>query len=101
MLVISLADDLSSQSSTELQCADRKYMVSEHSVSTETLLKRLISMVSFSNQHEDFTSGDNHLSAAIKPPEELKVIAIATHRDKYDELLMKGEITETIEDKEK
>ena len=101
MLVISLADDLSSQSSAELQCEDRKYMVSEHTLSTETLLKRLISMVNFSNQHEDLTSGDNHLSAAIKPPEKLKVIAIATHRDKYDELLMKGEITETIDDKEK
>ena len=100
MLVISLADDLSNQSSAELQCADRKYIVSEHSLSTETLLKCLISMVNYSNQHEDLTSGDNHLSAAIKPPEKLQVIAIATHRDKYDELLMKGEITETIEDKE-
>ena len=101
MLVISLADDLSSQSSAELQCADGKYMVSEHSLSTETLLKRLISMVNFSNQHEDLTSGDNQLSAAITPPEKLKVMAIATHRDKYDELLMEGKITETIDDKEK
>ena len=101
MLVISLADDLSSQSSAELWCADGTYIVSEHSLSTETLLKRLVSMVNFSNQHEDLTSGDDHLSAAIKHPEKLKVIPIATHRDKYDELLMKGEITETIDDKEK
>ena len=101
MLVISLADDLSSQSSTELQCEDgKKYIVSEHSLTIETLLKRLISMVNFSNQQEDMTSSDKCLAAAITPPDKLKVITIATHRDKYDELIQNGESTETIEKKE-
>ena len=101
MLVVSLADSLSSQSSTELQCEDgKKYIVSEHSLTIETLLKRLISMVNFSNQHEDMASSDKCLAAAIKSPEKLKVITIATHRDKYDELKKIGKITETIEEKE-
>ena len=95
MLVISLADELSTQSSSELQCSDGKtYLVSEHSLSIKTLLKRLISMVNFSNQQEHLTSGDKHLTAAIKPPDKLKVITVATHRDK---LKQKGE---TIEEKE-
>ena len=101
MLVISLAEELSSQSSSELQCADgKKYIVSKHSLSIHTLLKRLISMVNFGNQHEKVSSGDNHLSAAIKPPDKLKVITIATHRDTYDALKQKGEISESIEEKE-
>ena len=101
MLVISLADSLSNQSPTELQCEDgKKYVVSEHSLPIKTLLKRLISMVNFSNQHEDMTSSDKCLASAIKPPDKLKVIAVATHRDKYDELIQNGEITETIEEKE-
>ena len=101
MLVISLADELSSQSSCEMQCADgKKYIVSKHSISIHTLLKRLISMVNFGNQQEKVSSGDNHLSTAIKPPSKLKVITIATHRDMYDILKQKGEINESIEDKE-
>ena len=101
MLVISLADSLSSQSSTELQCENgKKYKVSKHSLSIETLLKRLISMVNFSNHQEDMTSSDECLAAAIKPPDKLKVITIATHRDKYDELKKNGKIRETIEEKE-
>ena len=101
MLVISLAEELSSQSSSELQCADgKKYIVSKHSLSIHTLLKRLISMVNFGNQHQKVSSGDNHLSAAIKPPDKLKVITIATHRDTYDALKQKGEISESIEEKE-
>ena len=98
MLVISLADDLSSQSSSELQCPDGKtYVVSEHSLSIKTLLKRLISMVNFSNQQEHLTSGDKHLTAAITPPDKLKVITVATHRDDYDKFKQKRE---TIEEKE-
>ena len=100
MLVISLADSLSSQSSTELQCKDGKYIVSEHSLTIQTLLKRLISMVNFSNQQEDMTSNDTRLATVIKPPNKLKVITIATYQDKYDECIQNKEIIETIEDKE-
>ena len=60
MLAISLADDLSSQSSCELQCeSGKKYTVSEHSISTETLQKCLISMVSLNKQQLAFTSHNN------------------------------------------
>ena len=92
MLVISLKEDLSSQSCTEFQDEDGTIIVSEHSVSIKTLLRRLISMVSFKNQQNDVTSSDNHLSDAINLPEMLKVIAVATHEDE------KGK--ETIEEKE-
>ena len=102
MLVISLADNLSSQlqSSTELQCKDGKYIVSEHSLTIQTLLKRLISMVNFSNQQEDMACNDTRLANVIKPPDKLKVITIATYQDKYDELIKNRKIIETIEDKE-
>ena len=96
MLVINLAQDLSSQSSAELQCKDgKKYLVSEHSLKVETLLRRLISMVTLSNhkQQKDMTSED---SSVIKPPEKLKVIAIATHGDRCDV----EQITEAITHKE-
>ena len=95
MLVINLSQDLSSQSSAELQCKDgKKYLVSEYSLQVETLIKRLMSMVAFSNykQQNNSTSG---LSSAIKPPDKLRVIAVATHGDKCEE-----PITKAIEDKE-
>ena len=92
MLVISLKEDLSSQSCTEFQDEDGTIIVSEHSISIKTLLRRLISMVSFKNEQEDVTSNDNHLSDAIKLPKMPKVIAVATHEDKMGK--------ETIEEKE-
>ena len=92
MLVISLKEKLSSQSCTEFQDEDGTIVVSEHSISVKTLLRRLISMVSFNNQQKDMTTSDNHLSNAIKLPEMLKVIAVATHEDE--------EGKETVEEKE-
>ena len=95
MLVINLAQDLSSQSSAELQCKDgKKYLVSEYSLQVETLIKRLVSMVAFSNykQQNNSTSG---LSSVIKSPDKLRVIAVATHGDEC-----KKPITKAIEDKE-
>ena len=96
MLVINLAQDLSSQSSAELQCEDgKKYLVSEYSLQVETLLRRLISMITFRNyeQRNDMTSeGSRRLSSAIKPPDRLKVITIATHGDKCE----LGQVNEAI-----
>ena len=92
MLVISLKEELSSQSCTEFKDEDGTIIVSEHSISIKTLLRRLISMVSFSNQQEDVTSGDIYLSGALTLPKKLKVIAVATHEDE--------ERTETITEKE-
>ena len=94
MLVINLAQDLSSQSSAELQCKDGKYLVSKYSLQVETLLKRLISMGTFSNYKQLMDSASG-LSSAIKPPDKLRVIAIATYGDKCEE-----PITKAIEDKE-
>ena len=96
MLVINLAQDLSSESSAELHCEDgKKYSVSEYSLQVETLLRRLTSMITFRNykQQNDMTSeGSRRLSSAIKPPDRLKVITIATHEDKCEF----GQVNEVI-----
>ena len=100
MLVTNLAEDLSSQSSTILQCEDGEYIVSGHSPTVETLLKRLILMVNSSVQQQQLIN-DTELSQVItKSPEKLKIISIATHRDMYDDQLKNGEEVESIEEKE-
>ena len=81
MLVISLKEELSSQSCTEFQDKDGTIISSEHSISIKTLARRLISMVSFNNQQGDVISSDAILSDAIKLPKMLKVITVATHED--------------------
>ena len=100
MLVTSLADDFSSQSSTVLQCEDGEYIVSGHSPTVETLLKRLILMVNSSAQQQELVNDTELSQVVIKPPEKLKVFALATHRDKYEERLRNGEEVESIEEKE-
>ena len=100
MLVTNLADDLSSQSSTILQCEDRKYKVSDHSPTVETLLKRLVLMVNSSAQQQQLINDTGLSRVIIKSPEKLKIISIATHRDMYDEQFKNGEEVESIEEKE-
>ena len=100
MLVTNLAEDLSSQSSTVLQCEDGKYIVSGHSPTVETLLKRLILMVNSSVQQHQLINDTELSQVIIKPPEKLKVITLATHRDMYDERLKCGDKVESIEEKE-
>ena len=100
MLVTNLAEDLSSQSSTVLQCEDGKYIVSGHSPTVETLLKRLILMVNSSVRQQQLISDTRLSQVIIKPPEKLKIIALATHRDKYEERFKNGEEVETIAEKE-
>ena len=95
MLVTNLAEDLSNQSSTDLQCEDGRYCVSDYSPSVETLLRRLTLMVTSSgHQQQLVTSG---LSNIIKIPEKVALITVATHRDDYNS---KKEKMETIEEKE-
>ena len=84
MLVISLKERLSSQSCTKFRDEDGTIIVSKHSISIKTLLRRLISMVSFNNQQKS--------SDPIKLPKMLRVIAVATYEDEQGE--------ETIEEKE-
>ena len=100
MLVTNLAEDLSSQSSTVLQCEDGEYIVSGHSPTVETLLKRLILMVNSSVRQQQLISDTRLSQVIIKPPEKLKIIALATHRDKYEERFKNGEDVESIEEKE-
>ena len=100
MLVTNLAEDLSSQSSTVLQCEDGKYIVSGHSPSVETLLKRLILMVNFSVQQRQLISDTGFSRVIFNPSEKLKIISIATHRDEYEERLQRGDKVESIEEKE-
>ena len=100
MLVTNLAEDLSSKSSTILQCEDGEYIVSGHSPTVETLLKRLILMVNSSAQQQKLVNDTELSQVVIKPPEKLKVFALATHCDKYEERLRNGEEVESIEEKE-
>ena len=100
MLVTNLAKDLSSQSSTVLQCEDGEYIVSDHSPTVETLLKRLILMVNSCAQQQKLISDTKLSKVIIKSPEKLKIISIATHRDKYEEKLENREEVETIKNKE-
>ena len=100
MLVINLAQDLSSQSSAELKCDEgKKYLVSEYSLQVETFLRRLISMITFRNykqQNKIANESSRRLSSAIKPPDILKVISIATHEDECE----LGQVDEAIACKE-
>ena len=57
-------------------------------------------MINLSNQQKVMTNSDTPLAAVIKPSDKLKVITIATHRDKYVECIQNKEIIETIVDKE-
>ena len=100
MLVTNLAENLSSQSSTVLQCENGKYIVSGHSPTVEILLKRLILMVNSSVQEHQLINDTELSQVIIKPPEKLKVITLATHRDMYDERLKCGDKVESIEEKE-
>ena len=100
MLVINLAEDLSSQSSTVLQCEDGEYNVSDHSPTVETLLKRLVLMVNSSVQQQQLINDTELSQVIIKPPERLKIFALATYCDMYEERRKNGEEMESIEEKE-
>ena len=101
MLVTNLAEDLSNQSSTDLQCEDGRYCVSDYSPSVETLLRRLTLMVTSSGHQQQLVSGTSDLSNIIKIPEKVALITVATHRDDYDcKQQQNREKVETIEEKE-
>ena len=100
MLVTNLAEDLSSQSSTDLQCEDGCYCVSDYSPSVETLLRRLTLMITSSGHQQQLVSDTSSLSNIIKIPEKA-LITVATHRDDYDYKQQQNrEKMETIEEKE-
>ena len=101
MLVTNLAEDLSNQSSTDLQCEDGRYCVSDYSPSVETLLRRLTLMVTSSGHQQQLVTGTSGLSNIMKIPEKVALITVATHRDDYDYKQQQNrEKMETIEEKE-
>ena len=97
MLVINLAEDLSGPASTEMCLkTGRRINVSKHSLKVKEVLKQLLVMVNYSSQQQKaIIESDSILSKYIRPPDDLSIMAIATHRDEYDET------SETIEDKKK
>ena len=102
LLVTDLSKALSSQSSAVFQYAegkDCKTNVSDYLPSVDTLLRRLTLMVNCDG-FQSYLAGDSELSGMIKVPEQLKVVAIATHGDMYEDLQRRGEKLETIQQKE-
>ena len=98
MLVTSLAEELSSHSSTSLQFGDQKYDTSEYSLTVDTILKQLILTVNYNfHRQKALISENKALVDVIKSPEKLSIISVATHFDEYKE----GSGVETIEVKEK
>ena len=57
-------------------------------------------MVNSSVQQQKLINDTKLSQVIIKPPEKLKIITLATHRDKYEEQLKNGEEVERIEEKE-
>ena len=102
LLVTDLSKALSSQSSAVFQYAegeDSTIQVSDYLPSVDTLLRRLTLMVSC-DSFQSHSAGASALSDKIEVPEQLKVVAIATHRDIYEDLQRRGEEIETIQQKE-
>ena len=99
ILVINMAENLSDQCSTLLQCQDKERSVSEYSPTNETILEQLIVMINASSERQKaLINSDSHLSKYIIPPEKLQIMAIATHMDEYE----KAEGNhETIDQKQK
>ena len=99
LLVINMAENLSDQCSTVLNCVDGERSVSEYCPTNETLLEQLILMINASSERQKaLINSDSHLSKFIKPPEKLQIMAIATHMDEYEK---KEGNHETIEEKQK
>ena len=99
ILVINVSKSLSDFSSTSMQLTNEVISVDKHSLKVKEVLKQLLlAIVSASNRH----ALDNHdlLQYVDVPPKEMNVIAVATHCDKYEELLKEGNEIETVEMKE-
>ena len=102
LLVTDLSKALSSQSSAVFQYAegeDSTIQVSDYLPSVDTLLRRLTLMVTC-DSFQSHSAGASALSDKIKVPEQLKVVAIGTHGDIYENLQRRGEEVETIHQKE-
>ena len=91
-LVVSLAKNLSDRASTIMQLPEEEVNDGVNSLSIAEMLKQILSAIASSAQHyRSLIANDPTLSQCIKPPsDKLRVLPIATHRDKYDEALKEG-----------
>ena len=91
-LVVSLAKNLSDRASTIMQLPEEEVNDGVNSLSIAEMLKQILSAIASSAQHyRSLIANDPILSQCIKPPsDKLRVLPIATHRDKYDEALKEG-----------
>ena len=92
LLVVNLSKNLNEPSSTAMQLSEREISVGEHSLSVIEILKHLLSAIASSAQrYRSLIADDPVLSKCITPPsDKLKVLPVATHRDKYEEALKDG-----------
>ena len=86
LLVMNMAEDFSSQSSTVLQRDnDQQLEVSDYSLSNEAVLEQLVVMVNSNfKEQKELIENDPYLSTIIKIPEKLQIMAIATHLDELE-----------------
>ena len=91
-LVVSLAKNLFDRASTIMQLPEEEVNDGVNSLSIAEMLKQILSAIASSAQHyRSLIANDPILSQCIKPPsDKLRVLPIATHRDKYDEALKEG-----------
>ena len=101
LLVVSSSKNLSDRASTIMQLPEEEVNDGVNSLSVAEILKQLLSAIASSAQHyRSLIANDPILSQCIKPPsDKLRVLPIATHRDKYDEALKEGKILESVDDK--
>ena len=99
LLVVNLSKNLTDPSSTAMQLPEGEISVGQCSLSVIEVLKQLLSAIASSTQrYRSLIADDPALSKCITPPsDKLKVLPVATHRDKYEEALMNGK--ESINDK--
>uniref|UniRef100_A0A1X7T9M1 Uncharacterized protein n=1 Tax=Amphimedon queenslandica TaxID=400682 RepID=A0A1X7T9M1_AMPQE len=92
LLVVNLSKNLSDPSSTAMQLSEKEISVGQHSLSVIEILKNLLSAIASSAQrYRSLIADDPVLSKCITPPsDKLKVLPVATHRDKYEEALKDG-----------
>ena len=101
LLVVSSSKNLSDRASTIMQLPEEEVNDGVNSLSVAEMLKQILSAIASSAQHyRSLIANDPILSECIKPPsDKLRVLPIATHRDKYDEALKEGKKLESVDDK--
>ena len=99
LLVVNLSKDLADPSSTAMQLPEGEINVGQCSLSVIEILKQLLSAIASSTQrYRSLIADDPVLSKCVTPPsDKLKVLPVATHRDKYEEARAKGK--ESVHDK--